>query len=338
MKVIDWVRAIALALLMLTAVTAPRAAGTCFGKFANPITDMCWSCVMPISIGSATVASFSQEDIGNPSGPVCFCSGVPPKVGLEVGFWEPARIVEVTRTPYCLVSLGGIEMDPGVRAPRGAQESRTVSESSVRGSFYQVHYYTNPVLFWLKVIYDFPCLEKGAFDVAYISELDPTWADDEMAAVLSPEGTVLSNIIATAACSADCVAATVGFPIKELFWCDGCNGTVYPIDGHVSAHVGGVQASSLLMHRMLLKMHRQLLAWRWHGKDAQCGPKLDPIMDKTAYKTQMLYPIPNTSKDGGRCCQTLGRSSMIWGAGKEYPVKGEDFAYMVYRKRNCCAY
>ncbi|MDP2024069.1 MAG: TraU family protein, partial [Hydrogenophaga sp.] len=26
----------------------------------------------------------------------------------------------------------------------------------------------------------------------------------------------------------------------------------------------------------------------------------------------------------------------IWGAGKEYPVMGEDFAFMLFRKRNCC--
>ena len=109
------------------------------------------------------------------------------------------------------------------------------------------------------------------------------------------------------------------------------------MSGHVAAHIGGVQASSLLMQRMLGKMHRQLLAWRYHGRDAQCGPKLQPVIDKTAYKTQMLYPIPNTSKGLGQCCQPLGRTTQLWGAGKEYPIKGEDFAYMIFRKRNCCA-
>lgn len=67
-----------------------------------------------------------------------------------------------------------------------------------------------------------------------------------------------------------------------------------------------------------------------------CGPYFEPVMDKTAYKTQLTYPIPNTEKDGGRCCQPFGRSTVIWGAGKEYPVRGEDFAFMLFRKRNCC--
>jgi conjugal transfer pilus assembly protein TraU len=60
-------------------------------------------------------------------------------------------------------------------------------------------------------------------------------------------------------------------------------------------------------------------------------------MDKTHYKMQMVYPIPNTLKDGSQCCQPYGRTTMIWGAGKSFPVSGEDFAYQIFRKRNCCA-
>ena len=31
---------------------------TCTGRFPNPITDVCWSCILPISIGGATIANF----------------------------------------------------------------------------------------------------------------------------------------------------------------------------------------------------------------------------------------------------------------------------------------
>ncbi|HRZ62856.1 MAG TPA: TraU family protein, partial [Rubrivivax sp.] len=60
-------------------------------------------------------------------------------------------------------------------------------------------------------------------------------------------------------------------------------------------------------------------------------------MDKTHYKLQMVYPVPATAKEAGQCCQPYGRTTMIWGAGKSYPVSGEDFAYQIFRKRNCCA-
>ena len=60
-------------------------------------------------------------------------------------------------------------------------------------------------------------------------------------------------------------------------------------------------------------------------------------MDKTNYKYHMLYPIPQTEKINGRCCQPFGRTTAVWGAGKSYPYKGEDFAYMIFRKKNCCS-
>jgi len=26
----------------------------------------------------------------------------------------------------------------------------------------------------------------------------------------------------------------------------------------------------------------------------------------------------------------------VWGAGRQYPYKGEDFSYEIFRKKNCC--
>ena len=322
------------AVLALTGVDAARAA-TCEGKFVNPLTDICWSCVFPLSIGAATVASLGQEDIANPPSPVCACSGIPPRVGLSLGFWEPARQIDVTRQPFCLVSLGGISLNPGIPAPQAAQNTRLFGHAS--SSFYQAHYYTNPVLYWLEVLLDFPCLEKGSFDIAYLTEVDPLWNDDELTLILNPDAVLFANPIAQAACAADCVAATLGFGLPQLFWCAGCQGSVYPLNGHVAVHLGGVQASMLIAQRLTAKMHRQLIAWGYHGSAALCRPYLEPVMDKTAYKTQMTYPIPNTAKLDGRCCQPYGRTTTLWGAGKEYPAKGEDFSYLLFRKRNCCA-
>ena len=33
----------------------PVWAGTCAGKFVNPITDICWSCMFPFTIGSSAI-------------------------------------------------------------------------------------------------------------------------------------------------------------------------------------------------------------------------------------------------------------------------------------------
>lgn len=310
------------------------AGATCTGKFPNPIADICWSCVLPLTIGGASVGDYgNQEDIPNPTDRVCSCI-VNPTVGLSIGFWEPGRHVEAVRKPFCLSTLGGVDLDPGIPAPEAARNHKPGGEEL--NSFYQAHFYVNPVMYWLEVVTDFPCLEKGSFDIAYMTELDPLWSDDELTLILNPDAVLFANPVAIAACAADCVAASVGVGLRELFWCAGCQGGVYPLDGHVSTHTGLVRSSALIAQRLTAKMHRELIAWGWHGKNGLCGPYFLPVMDKTAYKMQMTYPIPNTAKDGGKCCQPFGRTTVLWGAGKEYPVRGEDASYLLFRKRNCC--
>ena len=134
--------------LALAAGGAAAGATTCTGKFPNPITDICWSCILPLSIGSARIGDFgSQEDIENPGSPLCTC-GVNPVIGLSVGFWEPARHVEAVRKPFCLTSLGGIDLNPGIPAPEAARFTRSEGDGD-GGSFYQAHFYVNPVLYYL---------------------------------------------------------------------------------------------------------------------------------------------------------------------------------------------
>ena len=53
------------ALCLLAASSLATAAGmaTCTGKFPNPLTDICWSCLLPITIGSATMMNKGFEVI-----------------------------------------------------------------------------------------------------------------------------------------------------------------------------------------------------------------------------------------------------------------------------------
>lgn len=324
-----------LAVVLAALTWAAPALATCTGRFFNPITDVCWSCVMPISIGAARVADTgSQEDIPNPGAALCSC-GLRPAIGLTLGFWEPARHVDVVRKPFCLTSLGGLDLDPGIAAPEHGRDVGFFNPAD-GAVFYQAHWYANPVLYWLEVLGDFPCLEGGSFDLAYLTEVDPLWNDDELTLILNPDAVLFANPVAVAACAADCVAASVGFGVREMFWCGGCQGAVYPFNGRIPHNMGGVRSAELIAHRLAAKMHRQLVAWARHGAAGLCGPYLLPMMDKTAYKAQLVHPVPNTHKEGGRCCHPFGRTTLAWAAGKEFPVQGEDFAFLLFRKNNCC--
>lgn len=316
---------------------SPAYSTTCSGRFVNPVTDICWSCLFPISIGPVKVNTGGRQDTPNPKQIPCLCPKPPspvPLPGIPVGFWEPARLVDVTRVPFCMVSMGGLQLGGstvgyGIHGSSGSRKSQN--------GFYQVHWYVYPVIYWLELLTDFICLEKQSFDVGYITELDPLWNADELSFILNPEAVLFGNSIAQAACSADCTAASTAFPLDTLFWCNGCQGSLYPFTGNIEAHNGGVQASLLMVGRIMAKLHRELLLWGTSGtSNAQiCEKYLLPIIKKSQYKTQMTYPRPTTK--GLMACNPLGRTEVIWGSSREFPYKGEDFAYLIWRKRNCCA-
>lgn len=311
---------------------------TCQGRMVNPITDICWKCLFPITIGGRAVQLGGGEDSSdNPGQVVSICPN--PRLGgiptpcIPIGFWEPIRLIDVTRTPYCLVNMGGTRISQ-THINAGGHTTKKGKGNKTRHAFYQVHWYVYPVIYWLELLADFICLEKQNFDLAWMSELDPTWNDEESGALMNPEAILFANPIAQVACVADCVATIGGLSIDKLFWCAGCQGSLYPYGGNVEGHTGGVSSSLLVAERFTAKLHRMLVLPGTSGKKALCASYRMPIIKKSQYKYQMTYPIPQTNKKTG--CHPLGRSETLLASGKEFPVKGEDFGYLVWRKRTCC--
>lgn len=306
----------------------------CPGKFPDPISDICWTCIFPIHIGSIQISG-GQTDNGDPAPPfVCACPAPPPvfvRYGVGISFWEPARVSEVVREPMCSPTLGG-EVLGSVNAPRGTN----VEPNGEKGqAFYHVHWIQFPILNWLGMaITEGACYINETFDVAYMSELDPLWDDDSLSFIINPEAVLFTNPITQAACVVDSVvAAATKFGIDELFWCSGSQGSVYPLSGNHANHVGGIDTALAETHKMVFKLHRQFMAMDTSTESAMCGNMPQPILRKKQYKSHLLYPVPWNYGAYG-----FGAQSTIWGAGREFPVTGEDFSYMVWRKRKCCAF
>ena len=103
-------RKIIISLIMAILVPVSSYASTCQGRFVSPVSDICWSCLLPISIGGFNIGKGStpkKRDTKNPSSPLCLCTKANvPVPGISIGFWEPVRLVDITRTPYCMVNLG----------------------------------------------------------------------------------------------------------------------------------------------------------------------------------------------------------------------------------------
>ena len=282
-----------LATLALLSVlwAGPASAQSCTGRFVNPISDVCWECLFPISIGPIRMGSAAgAPDTPNPGSPICFCGSPIPRIGLSLGVWEPARLMDVSRKPWCFPNLGGLTIDPGLPAARGRTGSS--GGDGAQGSVWHAHYYVYPLLSWIGALLDLGCLEGGSLDIAWTSELDPAWLDDELSFLLNPEVALFANLPAQAACAADCAAASAGLPLDPMFWCAGCQGGMYPLTGNVAAHVGGVQASLLAAQRLVYRLHRAGVAWGTSGSAALCGRYPMPVMKKSQYRWQMTQPVP----------------------------------------------
>lgn len=311
-----------------------QASAKCNARFLNPMTDVCWDCIFPISVGALEInLGASRPDTPNQAFPLCLCPGFPPRIGLSIGLWEPARLVDVANETGCFVNLG-FDIDFGLFAAGKTTVSGVGALDS--GSKWHTHYYYYPLLSFIGTGIDALCLETTAFDVAWMSEIDPLWMDAELSLLLNPETLLFANPVAQAACAADCVQASSGSLGNDaLFWCDGCSGSLYPVTGDANNHVGGVQASAVVSAKVLSRMHRLGLARRTMSSSAACTTSAAPIVPKSQYRRQITRPVAATS--GRFAGAPIGASTQFYDSGREFAYGGESFGFLYWRKRNCCA-
>ncbi|AVE61426.1 conjugal transfer pilus assembly protein TraU [Citrobacter farmeri] len=317
-----------LACLFFNAPKAEASAANCQGRFVNPITDVCWSCMFPMTMGSIPLVQGTMRDTPNPASPIQICPmGIFYRVGLAIGFWEPMALTDVTRSPFCMASMGGFTVD--VSGARGDGVGDQVNHE-VPEVFYHVHWYKYPVLFWLNILTSVGCMQTGDMDIGYLSELDPTWNDDVLAAWLTPEQSLFGNVLAQMACAADAVASTV-YPLEPLFWCAGAHGSIYPLTGSNNNQYTPLQMTALMSERMLFKLHRQGMVWNSIGADvAVCHQYPSPIVPKTRWRYQQTIMIPDVIKG-----HPFGASTITWEMGHITPADTYSYGLLLWRKRNC---
>jgi conjugal transfer pilus assembly protein TraU len=297
------------------------------------ITDICWSCIFPMRIGGFDMVSWdSPVPPGAYDGaPICVC-GDPPdiEIGVPFGFWEPARIIEVVRTPYCSIALGGLRIQDGVRLAGNAVGTKHTTDDSV---FYHSHVYAFPILNMLEMFMPASCDADGYldFDLINISELNPAWNDDELSFFMQPEVTLFANPVALSACVLDAAASTAGYPMDELFWCAGTWGNMYPFTGNISSNASPPRESSLILTRATALQHRIGQARNTMGSSNLCRARIDPIIAKSMYRASMFYPIAQANSN-----HALGQSTFTWGEWRNIPAVGEDFLYILWRWQDCC--
>ena len=319
---------VSIIVLLLFCVTGSAfALDPCKASFINPITDVRWDGVFPIEIAGVEIKGPSE--MKNPdqlSSVVCMCrEGNSLRIGVTASFWEPSRIIETTKIPYCFPTLGGLRLsEPNPGTKQGSEDHR---KQHVKQN---AHWYIFSVWHILDLFMDIPCLLPDGFDIAYLTEIDPTWNDDIVGFLLNPEALVFANPIAQIACIADSVGSLIGWPIDPLFWCIGGQ-SAYPLTGNIREK-NYIAANAQLAARMVYKMCREALTW--DPAVDKCGAVITPIWIKSHYKMHMVKPVRSQ-------IISVGRPSIVWEHGKNPPFgtsKGapDNFSWMLFRRVKCC--
>ena len=301
----------------------------CQGDPLNPLTDMCWSGLLPIQIGAVSHVGSA----GTVQGPVCLCpNGGGMMMGLTVSFFEHARLVEAVREPFCFPALGTGLAGSDPTHLTGVSRSADHGDSSL--GFMQVHYYRFPAWQMLGLLLDLPCLEQSPFDLAYLSEVDPLWNDDLLSHLVNPEALLFANPVTQLSCMADSAAVSSGSPLDQLFWCLGSWGSTYPLSGSM-AESDPVTLSAGLTARLLFKLGREgVLPDTARDSCARQGVYM-PMLVKSNYRLQPIRPVTRHE------AIPIGRSPLVWGAGLNPPLgllgrSPDNFLYAITRRRLCC--
>jgi len=304
-------------------------------------SNICWMCIFPIRIAGVPMGPGGYPD--DAAAPFCVCPGKTfgiPSPGFTLGLWEPTHLIEEVRQPWCSPILGKSLITTTTSAGLadlarwGGVQGQASDQTSVSAAFYNFHWWMYPVNAIIDGVVGNVCTRADGgydMDIAYLSELDPTFIDDELALYTQPEAALFSNPTAIAACVADAVAATVYKPIALMYWCAGSWGMSYPYTGHIGSSDSPPRHTSLAAFRGLAAMHRRALAKRTYGDDAVCSAHIDLMMQKQQYKFQTFYPIPEVTSN-----HWLGASTMRWGEWRNIPFKGEDFVYVQWTWKDCC--
>jgi len=300
-------------------------------NIVQEIISLDYSAMLPLRIaGVPTLPGRMPDTVNQVNQPICICPAPPPimiRIGIPVGFFNPDRIIDSVKDAYCFEGLG-INLQ-GIYGNNGVQAD---DPNAGEHTFFQTHLAFFAPFEILEIATDFVCLQAPAtLDIGYMTEVDPMWNDDVLSALIEPEALLFGNPVTNLACIADSISAQADFSNPTLFWCKGSWGNTYPMTGRV---VSGdlVQASASAASELIYKLHRQLQMWATWGFPALCQKYPLPIWEKDAYRMQLILPIPHPIAFG------IGKTGLMWDFGKNIPFKGDNFSYIIFRKKDCCAF
>lgn len=322
-----------------TSTSAATSQNSCKGRFFNPLSDPNWNDLFPITIFGVNIIGGAQPPIIHEP-PICFCPSdffgmtLP---GIGITYWEPLYVAEVSSSPGCLITVGGVNAFGGGSSSGfgnlfGPKVGSLATDSST-SSHEQVHWYVYPIIGIIDAALTTFCKNSSqGFDLAGMTEIDPLWQNDIWANVFTPESGIFATPPMQAACLVDAVASSIAFPVDPLFWCAGAWGTVYPMSANPNSVQSDQQANAMTLAKYIAFEARTGMLLTTVGPGAICSSTYSPIWIKSQFRIDPIYPFPNYSS-----AIYIGQSQLRWGyiPPANFPTQ-QDSAYLIWNAEQCC--
>lgn len=333
-----------LALAAFGAAAQSSTSGSGSGGYSGPGADqvlstVCTECMFPITVGGVPEGDASKVPLFASHQSVCYCKNIlgVPIPGLTYGMWIPQRIIETVRAAYdsptfgrnLSGSSGSGQLNANLRGGVGSGEHGTN-----KIGFSNMHTFLYPIGKIMDGVLEMLCLSdtSGGADMVYASEIDPSWSDDSISMILTPEASIFANQSASMSCIADSAAADVYQPLEWMIWCMGSWGTAYPQNGE-TATTEPVRQAAYAAAKATAMLQRRAMIWDTMGDDALCEAYPNPIFSKTMYRLEQVWPNPETVSN-----HWIGTDPNLWGEWRYMPYTGEDFVQVEFQFLNCCIY
>ncbi|MEY2117123.1 TraU family protein [Rhodanobacter sp. FW106-PBR-R2A-1-13] len=305
--------------------------------FAALVSELCINCMYPITIAGVPMGNSAgvPAEAYRPS--LCWCKHVfgIPIPGIPYGGWIPERMIETVRSPYDSpifgTNLGGGSSSTSAMLRGG---SASDSNTGIEQGFSNMHVFRYPAGEIYGDMLAAACLSNtsGGADLVYLSEIDPSWSKDSLSLFLTPEAALFATKPAQLACMADAAASNVYQPIDPMFWCMGSWGSAYPQNGATGPTDIPRQAAFTAAHAIAM-LQRRMLINKTMGADAICNAYPEPVLTKSMFKLEQLWPVPELTGD-----HWIGQDPNVWGEFRYRPYTGEDFVQLIWQWLDCCAY
>ena len=328
-----------------TGVNSAKA--VCKSGMLNPISDIRWSCSMPIILGGITVADVTSADgksasradkMGSSGSALCVCAdqnilGVP-RVGFSFAMNLVFRIGEAVKDPFCFPTLG-FQINMGKWGAAGADQGK-------RGTGKNTFSYTHMISFLptqiLNLFIDSLCMQlsdtNSPFSILYMSEFMPQARSSELALILAPESILFANPVAQGYCMIDSALTTIELTDPIGYWCVGGH-SIFPLSNH-SLEVDYVDAASINIAKMIFQLSRTAQIFSCYGVPGLCSCFPTLMWNKREFRFQIAKPSADSF------CRRMGKPSILWNTPNKnsalMKAGGEDnLLFMIWRRRDCCA-